>query len=87
MLHKHAIIYRFLILGMLGILAFYIGGILAYLHSGRITLSLSADSGTLMVAIAETLIAFAIAIQVALEGSSFLLESGRTIMTRSTIEC
>jgi hypothetical protein len=65
---NYTMAYRLVIVVVLAVLT---GSVLGGLQSGRLTILLSGDFATVIVAIAEALIALAIGVQVTIEGSSF----------------
>ncbi|MGA2460404.1 MAG: hypothetical protein ABSF82_03180 [Candidatus Bathyarchaeia archaeon] len=74
-------IFKLYLLLVLGILAFFVGSVLGALSSGRLVLSQSIEWATGIVAIAESVMAFAIFVSATLDGTIFCATKSKTLCT------
>lgn len=65
---NYTIMYRFLILA---ILAVFVGLVLGSILAGRLVLLISADIATIVIALAEAIVAVVLLMSTVIEGSSF----------------
>jgi ABC-type antimicrobial peptide transport system permease subunit len=65
----------------LGIIGFLVGLLLGAVNSGRLVVPVSADTVTVIVGIAEVIVAVTLMFSVAIEGSTFLWKGEQNTMS------